>query len=88
MPLLHLKYNYRSHKGILALASSVLDLLKEFFPKSFDQLERDQGMFDGPQPAIIESSSPGKIFDTNIVILLFINMGNNSELKKTIFTSI
>ncbi|XP_059169711.1 TPR and ankyrin repeat-containing protein 1-like [Physella acuta] len=71
VPLLHLKYNYRSHKGILALASAVLDLLEEFFPRSFDQLDRDQGMFDGPKPAIIESSSSEQ--------LLLLLAGNNRE---------
>ena len=51
----HLLYNYRSHAGILQLASSVIDLLHRFFPASFDDnLPRDQGMFDGPKPVLLD----------------------------------
>ncbi|KAL3888661.1 hypothetical protein ACJMK2_001026 [Sinanodonta woodiana] len=52
-----LTHNYRSHAGILSLASSVLDLLVEFFPESFDRLRKDQGLFNGPQPMLLESCS-------------------------------
>ncbi len=55
-----LTHNYRSHTGILSLASSVLDLLLELFPDSFDRLEPDQGMFEGPKPVLIESCSPSE----------------------------
>ena len=51
-----LTYNYRSHKGILNLASSIVDLLGHFFPESFDRLENDVGLFDGPKPVILETS--------------------------------
>ena len=51
-----LKYNYRSHKGILKLASSIVHLLGHFFPESFDRLEDDVGLFDGPKPVILETS--------------------------------
>ena len=51
-----LKYNYRSHKGILKLASSIVHLLGYFFPESFDRLEDDVGLFDGPKPVILETS--------------------------------
>ncbi|XP_056000419.1 uncharacterized protein LOC125653487 isoform X3 [Ostrea edulis] len=49
----HLPHNYRSHAGILNLASSVLELVKEFFPESYDHLEKDSGMLDGPKPVIV-----------------------------------
>ncbi|KAK3609568.1 hypothetical protein CHS0354_019581 [Potamilus streckersoni] len=52
-----LTHNYRSHAGILSLASSVLDLLVAFFPESFDRLKKDQGLFNGPQPILLESCS-------------------------------
>lgn len=52
---LHLTYNYRSHGGILNLASSVIGLLEEFFPDSFDKLSKDCGFLDGPKPTLIES---------------------------------
>uniref|UniRef100_A0A6I8QS52 Tetratricopeptide repeat and ankyrin repeat containing 1 n=1 Tax=Xenopus tropicalis TaxID=8364 RepID=A0A6I8QS52_XENTR len=49
--------NYRSHSGILHLASGVVDLLQYFFPESFDRLPRDCGLFDGPKPTVLESCS-------------------------------
>ena len=52
-----LTHNYRSHSGILNLASSVTDLLSYFFPESFDKLARDQGLFEGPKPVLLESCS-------------------------------
>ena len=50
-----LTHNYRSHAGILNMASSVTDLLSHFFPESFDNLARDQGLFEGPKPVLFES---------------------------------
>ncbi|XP_063448737.1 TPR and ankyrin repeat-containing protein 1-like isoform X2 [Mytilus trossulus] len=52
-----LTHNYRSHAGILSLASSILDVMVEFFPESFDRLNKDQGLFHGPQPVLLESCS-------------------------------
>nr|XP_015212780.1 PREDICTED: TPR and ankyrin repeat-containing protein 1 isoform X1 [Lepisosteus oculatus] len=49
--------NYRSHSGILNLASGIVDLLQFFFPESFDRLPRDRGLFDGPKPTVLESCS-------------------------------
>ncbi|XP_074844286.1 TPR and ankyrin repeat-containing protein 1 isoform X2 [Carettochelys insculpta] len=49
--------NYRSHSGILHLASGVVDLLQNYFPESFDRLPRDSGLFDGPKPTVLESCS-------------------------------
>ncbi|KAL8165574.1 UNVERIFIED_CONTAM: hypothetical protein K2H54_048288 [Gekko kuhli] len=49
--------NYRSHSGILHLASGVVDLLQYYFPESFDRLPRDMGLFDGPKPTVLESCS-------------------------------
>ena len=56
-----LTHNYRSHKGILNLAASVIDILGHFFPESFDQLDRDVGLFDGPRPVILETSNFGDL---------------------------
>ena len=53
----YLTHNYRSHAGILNLASSVTDLLSCFFPESFDKLARDQGSFGGPKPVLLKSCS-------------------------------
>ncbi|XP_067888359.1 TPR and ankyrin repeat-containing protein 1-like [Heterodontus francisci] len=52
-----LHQNYRSHSGILNLASGVVDLLQYYFPESFDRLPRDTGLFDGPKPSLLESCS-------------------------------
>lgn len=49
--------NYRSHSGILRLASGVVDLLQHYFPESFDRLPRDCGLFDGPKSTFLESCS-------------------------------
>ncbi|XP_068940545.1 TPR and ankyrin repeat-containing protein 1 [Petaurus breviceps papuanus] len=49
--------NYRSHSGILNLASGVVDLLQHYFPESFDRLPRDAGLFDGPKPTVLDSCS-------------------------------
>ncbi|XP_069776422.1 TPR and ankyrin repeat-containing protein 1-like [Narcine bancroftii] len=52
-----LHQNYRSHSGILNLASGVVDLLQYYFPESFDRLPRDTGLFGGPRPSLLESCS-------------------------------
>ena len=53
----HLTCNYRSHSGIVDLASSVVGLLQHFFPMSFDRLAKEQGLFPGPKPVLIDSSN-------------------------------
>ena len=52
---LNLTINYRSHSGILKLAGTVIDLIKQFFRNSIDHLPDDEGMFPGPVPVFIES---------------------------------
>ena len=53
--LQQLTINFRSHPGVLQLAASIIDLLKEFFPNSFDCLPGDEGMFPGPIPTVLQS---------------------------------
>ena len=53
--------NYRSHSGVLSLASSVVDILQKYFPESFDKLDKDQGQLDGPKPVLLESCSPSDL---------------------------
>lgn len=55
--LYQLTHNYRSHAGILSLASSIVNLLQDFFPESFDRLDKDCGLFEGPKPVLLESCS-------------------------------
>ena len=50
-----LTINFRSHSGILKLAGSVIDLMREFFYDSIDHLPDDIGMFPGPTPVVLES---------------------------------
>ncbi|CAG8439004.1 8533_t:CDS:10 [Acaulospora morrowiae] len=50
--LFELNVNYRSHNGIIQLASSVIDLIKQFFPDSIDHLSRERGEIDGPRPTV------------------------------------
>lgn len=50
-----LTINYRSHSGILKLAGSIIDLIKEFFRDSIDHLPDDKGMFPGPVPVFLDS---------------------------------
>ena len=50
-----LRVNFRSHTGVLNLASSIIDLLKEYFPSSFDNLPGDEGMFTGPTPVLFDT---------------------------------
>ncbi|KAL3888638.1 hypothetical protein ACJMK2_001003 [Sinanodonta woodiana] len=71
-----LTQSFRSHAGILSLASSVLDLLGEFFPESFDPLEKDQGLFNGPQPMLLESWSI-----SDIHVLLYGNYSKTSHIE-------
>ena len=51
-----LTINFRSHSSVLHLARSIIDLLREFFQGSIDDhLPKDEGMFSGPTPVLIES---------------------------------
>jgi hypothetical protein len=44
--------NFRSHAGILNMASAVLDFLFVNFPSSAKQLPKDCGLFQGPRPGV------------------------------------
>ena len=74
--LYQLTYNYRSHAGILHLASSVVELLLHHFPESFDKLKKDEGLFDGPRPVLIESCSP-----SDLALLLEGNQRQSSRIE-------
>ncbi|CAG8444525.1 10393_t:CDS:10 [Scutellospora calospora] len=47
-----LNINYRSHNGILQLASSVIDLIWHFFPDSIDKLSCERSEVGGPKPVV------------------------------------
>ncbi|XP_029655877.1 TPR and ankyrin repeat-containing protein 1-like [Octopus sinensis] len=61
----YLTCNYRSHSGVVSLASSVLDLLNRYFPESFDKTEKDFGSYEGPKPKIFEFCN-----NENLIMLL------------------
>ncbi|CAE6457629.1 unnamed protein product, partial [Rhizoctonia solani] len=48
--LFHLPFNYRSHSGIVACASSLVELISKLFPNSIDKLGRETGLIGGPRP--------------------------------------
>ena len=48
--LFMLAKNYRSHQGILGLASLVMDMLWNGFPETVDKLEPEVGQIHGPIP--------------------------------------
>jgi len=45
--------NYRSHNGILRLASSVIDLIEAYFEDSIDKMERDYSEEEGALPSVV-----------------------------------
>ncbi len=49
--------NYRSHSGILNMASGIVELIEKFFPLTIDKLKKDRGMYKGPIPAVLSSHS-------------------------------
>ncbi|CAI2183598.1 14619_t:CDS:2, partial [Funneliformis geosporum] len=57
-----LNVNYRSHKGILQLASSVIHLLRVLFPDSIDELSPEISEVGGPKPLIIEGCEAKTLF--------------------------
>ena len=74
--LYQLTHNYRSHAGILHLASSVVDLLLYYFPDSFDRLQKDEGLFEGPRPVLLELCSP-----TDLALILQGNQRQSSRIE-------
>ena len=71
-----LTINFRSHSGILHLASSVIDLLHEYFPSSFDRMPEDKGMFPGPQPVLLQSCQV-----SDLALLLQSNKRESSAIE-------
>lgn len=47
-----LSKNYRSHKGILALASLVMAMIWKGFPETVDKLQPEVGNLNGPKPIL------------------------------------
>ena len=47
-----LSKNYRSHQGILALASLVMSMIWKGFPETVDKLDPETGFLNGPKPVL------------------------------------
>ena len=50
-----LNRNYRSHQGILSVASSVMEMLWRTFPDTIDKLEPEVGSMVGPAPILFQN---------------------------------
>jgi hypothetical protein len=91
--IVQLTKNYRSHRRILQLANSVVDLVELYFPKTIDKLQREDSELDGPTPIILSgfsgddlqkmmmsvSKSKVPMFGCNQVVIV-----RDQETKKTI----
>ncbi|GAD91519.1 hypothetical protein PVAR5_0091 [Paecilomyces variotii No. 5] len=53
-----LSRNYRSHQGILNLASFIMQLLWKGFPDTIDKLDPEIGQLGGPRPIIFAGFQP------------------------------
>eukprot|EP00741_Cyanophora_paradoxa_P013250 tig00000178_g12798.t2 len=53
LPIWQLTQNYRSHAGILACSSVVVDMLELLFDREIDVLQRDTGLRAGPPPLLL-----------------------------------
>ena len=71
----HLTQNYRSHSGILEVASSVVALMERFFKNSFDLLPKDNGHFSGPRPSYLVRRGNESLSE----LLALVLMGNRRK---------
>ena len=61
-----LSKNYRSHQGILALASMVMGLIWKGFPETVDKLEPDIGDLSGPKPVLLTGCDHTILLSSNV----------------------
>lgn len=52
--MFQLSVNYRSHAGIVNCASSLVELITEFWPSAIDQLAPEIGLVEGRKPCWFE----------------------------------
>jgi len=58
-----LNVNYRSHNGILRLASSIVDIIHHFFPDCIDSLKPETSEVGGPRPIVFSDFRAKSYFD-------------------------
>jgi hypothetical protein len=73
---LELRFNYRSHSGILNVAAAVCELLYHFFKGSLDRLPADTGLFDGPKPVLLNLNTVDEL-----VLLLLGNQRTTTQIE-------
>ncbi|GLI67621.1 hypothetical protein VaNZ11_011868, partial [Volvox africanus] len=52
-----LRMNFRTHQGVLDVAALVVDVLRHYFPRQLDHLDRERALFPGPHPLLLEGIS-------------------------------
>ncbi|KAJ3181893.1 hypothetical protein HDU85_003409 [Gaertneriomyces sp. JEL0708] len=52
-----LTQNYRTHSGVIDVASNVVDILTTLFPYAIDKLDRERAICAGPAPVVLRESS-------------------------------
>ena len=61
-----LSKNYRSHQGILSLASMVMDLIWKGFPETIDKLAPEIGALNGPRPVLFIGCDSNVFLASNV----------------------
>ena len=61
-----LSKNYRSHRGILALASLIMKMIWKGFPETVDNLEPEVGNLDGPKPVLFLGCDASILLTSNV----------------------
>lgn len=61
-----LSKNYRSHQGILALASLVMGMIWKGFPQTVDKLDPEVGHLNGPKPVLFRGVDYNILCSTNV----------------------
>ncbi|KAK3255375.1 hypothetical protein CYMTET_35438 [Cymbomonas tetramitiformis] len=58
-PLHELTHNFRTHRGVVALAGSIVATILHFFPSSMDRLRPETSLVYGPRPLLLECAAGG-----------------------------
>ena len=91
---LSIHINFRSHSGVLEVASSVLKILHDAFPGAANKLRGDEGLFKGPRPCILSQKGEKylgleplvELLKKNPSLVLLTPDENTDELKKALAT--
>ena len=76
-PVQTLTRNYRSHAGVINLATTIVDALIKFFPFTIDKLPPERAMISGQAPLFLKDTS-----EENLMLNLF---GTKSERRQAEF---